>query len=106
MPAAALADSQYLRGTLRVSKTADKEDAPPPLGNSEETAIDDSPCDTVPEVIQVHEDPQEIEASIDAKESKNILTGEPSWPQFSQHPSDLMPETAAFIGKTGAVSSD
>jgi hypothetical protein len=37
-------------------------------------------------------------ARTDAKESGNILTDEPSWPQFGQHPSDLMPETAALIG--------
>jgi hypothetical protein len=67
MPAAALADSQYLRGTVRVSKTADNEDTTAPLGDSEEPCIDSSPRDAVPEFVQVHEYPEEIDASIDAK---------------------------------------
>jgi hypothetical protein len=52
MPAAAFADSQYLRGTARVSKTADNEDATAPLGDSEVTRVQNSPRDTIPEVIQ------------------------------------------------------
>jgi hypothetical protein len=67
MPAAAFADSQYLRGTLRVSKTADNEDATTTLGRSEPARIDSSPRDTVPELIQVHEYPEEIVSLTDAK---------------------------------------
>jgi hypothetical protein len=104
MPAAALADSQYLRGTVRVSKTSDNEHATTPLGNSEESPIDNSPRDTVPEFIQVHEDPEEIAASIAAKESGNILSDDPSWPQFGQDASELMPETATLSGKSGPFS--
>ena len=98
MPAAARADSQYLRGTDRVSKTSDNDRTTTTLGDSEEACVVTTPRDTVPEFIQVHEYPEEIEPSIDAKKSGNILPDEPSWPQLAQHPSGLMPQTAAFIG--------
>jgi len=67
MPAAVLADSQYRRGTARVSKTADNEHATATLGDSEPARIQNSPRDTVPEVVHVHEDPSEVESSIAAK---------------------------------------
>jgi hypothetical protein len=60
MPAAAFADSQYRRGTARVSKTADNEHATATLGDSEPARIDNSPGDTVPEVCQVSEDVAKI----------------------------------------------
>jgi hypothetical protein len=67
MPAAALADSQYLRSTGCVSKTSDNEDTTATLGDSEEPCIDTTPRDTVPEFIQVHEYPEEIDSFIDTK---------------------------------------
>jgi hypothetical protein len=63
MPAAALADSQYLRGTGCVSKTADKEDAPPPLGNSEPAAVQYPPGHAIPALDQAVEDDAEIASS-------------------------------------------
>jgi len=95
-----VADSQYRLGTRRVSKTADKKDAPPPLGNSEPARIQNAPRDTVPESIQVHEDLSEIRAMVAAKESGNILNADPSWPQQLHDPGELKPERAALAPKT------
>jgi hypothetical protein len=52
MPAAAFADSQYLRGTARVSKTADNEHPTTTLGDSEVTRVQNPPGHTKPDVDQ------------------------------------------------------
>jgi hypothetical protein len=102
MPAAAFADSQYRRGTGAVCKTADNEDAAPSLGDSEVARVQNPPGHAIPEVDQPPEYDTEVGARFSSagKESGNILNEAPSWPQFSQHAVELMPETAAIAGKT------
>jgi hypothetical protein len=100
IPAAAFADSQYLRGTARVSKTADNEDTAATLGDSEPARVQNPPGHAVPEVDQPPEYATEVGAwsGSAGKQSGNILNDHPAWPQLAQHPLELMPETAALAG--------
>jgi hypothetical protein len=52
MPAAAFADSQYRRGTGRVSKTADNEDTTTTLGDSKKSRVQNPPGHAKPELDQ------------------------------------------------------
>lgn len=104
MPAAAFADSQYLRGTGCVSKTSDNEDATATLGDSEESRVQYSPGDAIPELPQAQKYSREVSSVVGGKESGNILNDRPSWPQFGQHPLELKPETAALAPKTGPLA--
>src|SRR5215471_1184860 len=101
IPAAAFADSQYLRGTLRVSKTADNEHAPAPLGDSEESRVQYAPGDAIPELRQPQKYSMEVASVVGAKESGNILDECPGWPQLGQYPLEFKPQTAALTPKTG-----
>lgn len=106
MPAAALADSQYLGGTGGVSKTADKEDATAPLGDSEPARVQNPPGHAIPEVDQ----PPEYDTEVGARrgsagnESGNIFNDEPSWPQVAQHSLEFKPQTATLAGKATPVA--
>jgi hypothetical protein len=101
MPAAALADSQYRRGTARVSKTADNEDTTAALGDSEPARVQYAVGPPVPEVAQPPEDGRHVPSPVGTKQSGNILNEAPPWPQFGQDASELKPETAALAPKTG-----
>ena len=100
MPAAALADSQYLRGTRRVSKTADNEDATAPLGDSEVTRVQNPPGHAIPEVDQPPQYDTEVGAwrGSAGKQSGNIFNDHPAWPQDGHDPFEFKPETAALAG--------
>jgi hypothetical protein len=104
MPAAALADSQYRRGTGRVSKTADNEDTTASLGDSEPARVQYAVGPPVPELAQPPEDGRHVPSSVRAKQSGNILNKRPSWPHLGQYPLELKPETAALAPKTGPRS--
>ena len=101
MPPAALADSQYLRGTGTVSKTADNEDSTTTLGHSEPARVQYSVGPPVPELAQPPEDGRHVPSVARAKESGNILNEAPLWPQLGQDAVELMPERAATAPKTG-----
>src|SRR5215472_9145283 len=98
MPAAALADSQYRRGTGLVSKTADNEHATATLGHSEVTRVQNSVRPPVPELAQAHENAGKVPSTVGGKQSGNILNDAPAWPQFGQDAFELKPERAALAG--------
>src|SRR5262249_48755830 len=64
MPAAAFADSQYLRGTARVSRTADNEHATASLGDSEPSRVQNSVGPPIPELPQSQQEVSEVSATI------------------------------------------
>jgi hypothetical protein len=53
IPAQAVGLKQYLGGTFWVSKASDKEDTSASLGHSEELRVQNSPRQTIPEVIHL-----------------------------------------------------
>jgi hypothetical protein len=60
MPAAAFADSQYLRGTEWVSKTSDNEHATTTLGDSEPTRVQNPVRPPIPEFGQTPENNTDV----------------------------------------------
>jgi len=109
IPAAALGLKKYLGATSSSSTSRNDEDAPPALGHSEVSAVQDSPGEVVkPEVGQRREKDGEISATVAGKKSGNVLNEEPS-PIGENKVSDpgvLEEEAAALACEPGAASGD
>lgn len=101
IPAAAFADSQYRGGGGEVSRTSDNEHSAAPLGDSEISSVQSSPCDAVPEFVQSVEDDGEVASLIRGEKPGNILDDDPPGPKLASDSMELKPETATLAGKTG-----
>jgi hypothetical protein len=79
IPAAALGLKKNLSGTVSNSTSANDEDASPPLGHSEVSAVQHSPREVVkPELGQRREYDGEISSTVAGKKSGNVLNEDPS----------------------------
>lgn len=91
---------QYLCGTSRVSKTSDKEHTAASLGHSEELRVQNSPRQTVPEVIQRGQEAPEVvslgSVPCAARErSRDVLPEQPARTELLYR-SNVLPHEAGF----------
>jgi hypothetical protein len=79
MPVAALADSQYLSGTLSggsrisVSSHSNDEHSPSALRHSEETAVENPPAQAIPEVGQNSKHGSEVPTASRGEQPRHVL---------------------------------
>ena len=100
IPAQAFLLKQYLCGTSRVSKTSDKEHTAASLGHSEELRVQNSPRQTVPEVIQRGQEAPEVvslgSVPCAARErSRDVLPEQPARTELLYR-SNVLPHEAGF----------
>ena len=71
---------QYFASPLRpgLSKTSDNEQTPASLGHSEELRVQNSPCETVPEVIHFCEELPESRPALARERPRDVLPDKPS----------------------------
>jgi hypothetical protein len=79
MPVAARPDSEYLAGTfcggsrISVSEHSDDEHSPATLRHSEVTAVENPPCQAVPDVGQRSKNDSEVPTAIATEQSGYVL---------------------------------
>jgi hypothetical protein len=112
IPAAALGLKKNRSGTVSSSTSANDEDASPPLGHSEVSAVQHSPGEVVkPEVAQRREYDGEVSSRSvlrAGKESGNVLKEDPSaWAnKLICDAGEFEEESGSLAGETGAASGN
>jgi hypothetical protein len=109
MPAAALGLKENLGGQSATSTSGKDEDAPPPLGHSEVSAVQHSPGEVVkPALGQRRENDGEISAVVRGKESGNVLNEDkPSGAnKLVSEPHELEEESGSLACESSASAGD
>lgn len=86
---------KYLAGTCWVSKASDKKDTTASLGHSEELRVKNSPCQTVPELIQLSEKASEVSPPRAAERARDVFPDKPTWADFIHSPYVLKHESGS-----------
>lgn len=92
------------RSAPPVSKTSDKEHTAASLGHSEELRVQNSPCETVPEVIHFCEELPESRPALARERSRDVLPDKPSRTELTnaayvlEHESRCASEPLALSG--------
>jgi len=112
MPRAARPDSEYLSGTFcgssRISVSDGSQDEHPAssLRHSEETAVENPPCQAIPEVGQRSKHDSEVPTAVATEQSGYVLDEKPSGSKRLSDSGELMEEAGAFACESGSSSGD
>jgi hypothetical protein len=109
MPAQAVGLKKNLSAHRSTRTSSKYKHTPPSLGDSEESAVQQSPGEVVkPEVAQRRENDGEISATVRGKESGYVLDeDEPSWSnKFVGDSHELIEEPAPFSLEAGSLAGD
>jgi hypothetical protein len=109
IPAAALGLKKNRSGTLSSSTSANDEDASPPLGHSEVTAVQHSPGEVVkPDVPQRADHDGEISSVGGTEQAGDVLNDDPSSRsnKLIGAAGELEEQPGSFPGESGSSSGD
>ena len=112
MPVAARADSEYLAGTfcggsrISVNEGSDDEHPSASLRHSEVTAVENPPCQAVPEVGQRSKHDSEVPTAVRGEQSGYVLDEYPSRSKSPGDADELVKESGALACESSALSGD
>jgi hypothetical protein len=102
---AARAESAY-RGFGLATSTSDNEHSTAPLGNSEETSVENPPRKAIPEVGQRCENDPKVSAVGRTEEPRDVLNEEPAWSKLICDPGELEEQAGSFAGESASLPGD
>ena len=112
MPAAALADSEYLGGTscagcsISPNEGSEDEHTPSALRHSEESAIKSAPGHAIPEVGQRFKDGPKVSTAVTREETGNIFEQYMSWFEKGSDSCELKEQSRTFSFESCSLPGD
>ena len=85
---------------------SDNEHSTAALGNSEESSVENPPCEAIPEVAQRAENDGKVSSVGRGEEPRDVLNEEPSWAKLICDPGEHEEEAGAFPCKAAPLACD